>query len=81
MSTPKPRVITDPHLRPRRRPPLPSNVQDLRQTKEYKAAARRWISTIVALPILMYTSWVLFERTYGDKKPKRLSEEGGQGKK
>ncbi|KAL4867355.1 hypothetical protein BDV12DRAFT_121527 [Aspergillus spectabilis] len=77
----KPRVITDPHLRPRRQPALPTNVHDLRQTKEYKAASRRWVSTIVALPILMYTTWVLYERTYGGKKPKRLSDEGGEGKK
>jgi hypothetical protein len=40
----KPRVITDPHLRPRRQPALPTNVQDLRQTKEYKAASRRLVS-------------------------------------
>jgi len=25
--------------------------------------ACRWISTIVALPVLMYTSWVLYERS------------------
>ncbi|BCS21005.1 uncharacterized protein APUU_21437A [Aspergillus puulaauensis] len=71
----KPRVVMDPHLQsgagaPRR--PLP--VQDIRQTKEYKAASRRWISTIVALPVLMYTSWVLYERTYGNQQPKRLSD-------
>ncbi|KAL4784811.1 hypothetical protein BJX76DRAFT_202778 [Aspergillus varians] len=69
----KPRVVTDPNLQPRpQRRPLP--VKDIRQTKEYKAASRRWTSTIVALPILMYTSWVLYERTYGDKQPKRLSD-------
>ncbi|KAL3473598.1 hypothetical protein BJX99DRAFT_233489 [Aspergillus californicus] len=69
----KPRVVTDPHLRPRR-PQRQLPVTDIRQTKEYKTAARRWVSTIVALPILMYTSYVLFERTYGDKQPKRLPE-------
>ncbi|OJJ64041.1 hypothetical protein ASPSYDRAFT_142288 [Aspergillus sydowii CBS 593.65] len=69
----KPRVVMDPHLQAGpgpRRPP----VQDIRQTKEYKAASRRWISTIVALPIFLYTSWVLYERTYGNKQPKRLSD-------
>ncbi|KAL4922526.1 hypothetical protein BDW62DRAFT_54362 [Aspergillus aurantiobrunneus] len=71
----KPRVVTDPHSQPRR--PLPNAVTDIRQTKEYKAASRRWLSTIVALPILMYTSWVLFERTYGNQKPKRLSDGPG----
>ncbi|KAL4804267.1 hypothetical protein BDV18DRAFT_29067 [Aspergillus unguis] len=67
----RPRVLADPESRPRR--PLPMSVEDIRKTKEYKAASRRWVSTIVALPILMYTSWVLYERTYGDKQPKRLN--------
>ncbi|KAL2870230.1 uncharacterized protein BJX67DRAFT_344959 [Aspergillus lucknowensis] len=43
MSTPpnlKPRVVTDPHLHRSRRPPVAS--QDIRQTKEYKTAARRY---------------------------------------
>ncbi|KAJ5580572.1 hypothetical protein N7450_006873 [Penicillium hetheringtonii] len=44
------------------RPALPKSPQDIRQTKEYRAAARRWTSTIVALPIVMYTSWILYER-------------------
>ncbi|PYH47325.1 uncharacterized protein BP01DRAFT_354521 [Aspergillus saccharolyticus JOP 1030-1] len=56
--------------------PLP--VHDIRQTKEYKAAARKWLSTIVALPILMYTSYILYERTFGNQKPKRLV--GGDGR-
>ncbi|RAL05991.1 uncharacterized protein BO80DRAFT_86200 [Aspergillus ibericus CBS 121593] len=47
-------------------------VHDIRQTTEYKAAARRWLSVMVALPILMYTSWSLYERTYGEKSPKRV---------
>ncbi|KAJ5376774.1 hypothetical protein N7509_013660 [Penicillium cosmopolitanum] len=52
---------------------LPKNPQELRKTKEYKAAARRWTSSIVALPIVMYTSWILYERIYGDKAPKKLA--------
>ncbi|PWY86033.1 hypothetical protein BO70DRAFT_428108 [Aspergillus heteromorphus CBS 117.55] len=77
----QPRVIMDAHLRrpgPAARQQLPpaGAVRDIRQTKEYKAAARRWLSTIVALPILMYTSWMLYERTYGDKKPKRFVGRG-----
>ncbi|KAE8550637.1 hypothetical protein TMatcc_008683 [Talaromyces marneffei ATCC 18224] len=55
----------------RRTPPLPPNV-DIRKTKEYKAASRKWVSTIVALPILFYTSWELYERTYGSKVQKSL---------
>ncbi|OJJ71171.1 hypothetical protein ASPBRDRAFT_127846 [Aspergillus brasiliensis CBS 101740] len=80
------RVVIDPHLRqpasipPRAgagagaRPAGARAVKDIRQTKEYKLAARRWISIMVGLPILMYTSWSLYERTYGDKRPKRLVE-------
>ena len=76
---------------------LPKGVDDIRKTKEYKAAARRyvrslsvsffffllwsldskwyratvrnlilsisrWTTTIVGLPILMYTSYILYER-------------------
>ncbi|KAL4887956.1 hypothetical protein BDV59DRAFT_206493 [Aspergillus ambiguus] len=66
----KPRVVMDPPVH--RRPPLGQPSRDIRQTKEYKVAARRWISTIVALPVFMYTSWVLYERTYGNKSQKRL---------
>ncbi|PYI04041.1 hypothetical protein BO78DRAFT_399239 [Aspergillus sclerotiicarbonarius CBS 121057] len=81
---PRPRVVVDLHRQ--QQPPLPhqppraagragggiGGVKDIRQTKEYKVAARRWLSVMVALPILMYTSWSLFERTYGEKSPKRL---------
>ncbi|CEL10771.1 hypothetical protein ASPCAL13885 [Aspergillus calidoustus] len=73
-SKPQARVNPTPHIRP---PPPPP--KDIRQTKAYKTAARRWTTTIVALPILFYTSWVLFERTYGDKQPKRLAGVPGKG--
>ncbi|PYH87567.1 hypothetical protein BO71DRAFT_404565 [Aspergillus ellipticus CBS 707.79] len=82
---PQPRVIMDAHLRRAApgsgsRPPRPGapgpGVTDIRQTKEYKALERRWISAIVALPILMYTSWILYDRTYGGKSPKRLPVRG-----
>ncbi|PKY02036.1 hypothetical protein P168DRAFT_292152 [Aspergillus campestris IBT 28561] len=81
----KPRVHTPgvpvpPSARRTQRPPLSGmGVRDIRQTKEYKVAARRWLSTIVALPVFMYTSWVLYERTYGDKQQKRLNEGSGSG--
>ncbi|KAL4946677.1 hypothetical protein BDV06DRAFT_218143 [Aspergillus oleicola] len=68
----RPRVI-DPNLQPRR-PPHPKTVADIRQTKEYKAASRRWLSTIVALPILIYSSWALYERNYLRKERKRLDD-------
>ncbi|KAJ5090762.1 hypothetical protein N7532_009446 [Penicillium argentinense] len=59
---------------PAQRPAFPQKPSDIRQTKEYKLAARRWTSTIVALPIVMYTSWILYERVYGDKAPKKLND-------
>ncbi|KAJ5774077.1 hypothetical protein N7457_008973 [Penicillium paradoxum] len=70
----------DPRTRPARpvrqpaAPQVPKGVEDIRQTKEYKAAARRWTATIVGLPIAMYTSWILYERLYGGKSAKRLGE-------
>ncbi|KAJ5130318.1 uncharacterized protein N7515_006357 [Penicillium bovifimosum] len=68
----------DPNTRPTRpvqpAAPLPKGVDDIRKTKEYKAAARRWTATIVGLPIVMYTSWILYERLYGGKSPKRLAD-------
>ncbi|PYH78462.1 hypothetical protein BO82DRAFT_394679 [Aspergillus uvarum CBS 121591] len=67
---------TSPRVGGGTRPPLPA--KDIRQTKEYKAAARKWLSTIVALPVLMYTSYILYERTVGNQKPKRLV--GGDGR-
>ncbi|ROV99779.1 hypothetical protein VSDG_03147 [Cytospora chrysosperma] len=37
---------------------------------EYKQAARQWVSTMIALPILIVTSYFLFERlASGNKKP------------
>ncbi|KAJ5812006.1 hypothetical protein N7474_008307 [Penicillium riverlandense] len=67
--------------RPTPKPRLPTGAQDIRQTKEYKVAARRWISTIVALPIFMVTSYVLYERLYGDQSPKRLRRIEQEGEK
>ena len=110
MSAPKPHqkwrsvdpsAWVDPKSRPPRpvRQPAPrtiKGVEDIRQTKEYKTAARRyvdssltyvwdvlfwiglvmgvdltdchsvlfrWTSAIVGLPIVMYTSWILYERS------------------
>ncbi|KAF3386854.1 hypothetical protein F1880_000794 [Penicillium rolfsii] len=57
---------------PPRPAPRPVNSADIRKTKEYKVAARRWLSTIVALPIVMYTSWILYERVYKNKSPRKL---------
>lgn len=106
-STPKPRVNMDPHHRQPQQTSIPPRgrpagaragaIKDIRQTKEYKVAARRyvtppppsfpvlllsslyillcwnslltwvwlyrWISVMVGLPILMYTSWSLYERS------------------
>ncbi|KAL1966449.1 hypothetical protein VTN77DRAFT_4591 [Rasamsonia byssochlamydoides] len=72
----KPKVLSPEEIKElgSRRVAPPPRPKDIRQTPEYKAAARRWISTIVALPILFVTSWVLYERVYGGKKPKHLIE-------
>ncbi|KAE8394718.1 hypothetical protein BDV23DRAFT_147016 [Aspergillus alliaceus] len=79
---PKPRVVMNPQSLQSQPPRRGLPVQDIRQTKEYKVAARRWLSTIVALPILMYTSYVLYERTYLHKSRKHLvpSTKGSEGK-
>ncbi|EYE99751.1 uncharacterized protein EURHEDRAFT_407748 [Aspergillus ruber CBS 135680] len=78
--SPKPRVLAfnTPHPHPRAHPhphthghPHPRQPIDIRRTREYKTAARRWTSTIVALPIFLVTSYVLWDRTYGDKKTER----------
>lgn len=79
--------VVDPHLGPRRGG-APEGPRDIRRTKEYKAAARRyvllarrnadvdvdadamlvliwcrWTAAIVALPIALYTSYVLYDRS------------------
>ncbi|EAS29545.3 uncharacterized protein CIMG_08291 [Coccidioides immitis RS] len=46
--------------------------QDIRNSKPYKSFARRWTATIVALPILLYTSYALYERVFYDKEPRSL---------
>ncbi|KAJ5201942.1 uncharacterized protein N7498_006605 [Penicillium cinerascens] len=55
------------------RPVPPKGPVDIRQTTEYKSAVRKWTSAIVALPIVMYTSWILYERIYGNKSVKKLT--------
>ncbi|OQD81343.1 hypothetical protein PENANT_c028G02409 [Penicillium antarcticum] len=83
MSTPNPQkwrsvdptAWVDPSSRPARpvrQPRTRKGDHDIRQTKEYKAAARKWTGAIVGLPIVMYTSWILYERVYGNKSAKRL---------
>ncbi|EEH41664.2 hypothetical protein PAAG_03227 [Paracoccidioides lutzii Pb01] len=46
--------------------------QDIRQTKQYKILARRWTSAMVALPILIYTSYELYQRVFANKAPRSL---------
>ncbi|QSS64498.1 hypothetical protein I7I51_01566 [Histoplasma capsulatum] len=53
-------------LKPQQAPVV--NPQDIRNTKQYKTAARRWTSVMVALPILLYTSYALYERV-SDNSP------------
>ncbi|OAX82125.1 hypothetical protein ACJ72_03520 [Emergomyces africanus] len=62
-----------PLLRPQRPEQAPSvKPQDVRNTKQYKSLARRWTSAMVALPILLYTSYALYERVFADKAPRSL---------
>ncbi|QKX53676.1 uncharacterized protein TRUGW13939_00756 [Talaromyces rugulosus] len=87
MSSPQKRVISEQEARqlaaagPRRQQPQPQTPQpvrrprapiDIRQTKKYKSLYRKWVSTIVALPILFYTSWELYQRVYAGKTQKHL---------
>ncbi|KGO71730.1 hypothetical protein PITC_027430 [Penicillium italicum] len=71
----------DPKTRPPRPvqqpapPRLPKGVDEIRKTKEYKAAARRWTSIIVGLPFVVCTSYVLYERLYGGKSAKRIGDQ------
>ncbi|KAL1976727.1 hypothetical protein VTN31DRAFT_3009 [Thermomyces dupontii] len=59
-----------PHRGPQ--PSIPRRPVDIRQTPEYKRAARRWIATIVALPVLFFSSWELYQRVYGGKQKRRV---------
>ncbi|OJD10612.1 hypothetical protein AJ78_08423 [Emergomyces pasteurianus Ep9510] len=61
-------------LKPQRPAEHPPSVkpQDIRNTKQYKTLARRWTSAMVALPILLYTSYALYERVFADKAPRGL---------
>ncbi|KAI2604137.1 uncharacterized protein GGS25DRAFT_449445 [Hypoxylon fragiforme] len=69
MSEP-PRSRSDPSRsavpRPRRsaalRPPVPNRPRVDTNSPEYKRAARNYTRTLVALPILIVTSWYLFDR-------------------
>ncbi|OJD23780.1 hypothetical protein ACJ73_04867 [Blastomyces percursus] len=60
-------------VKPQRSEPAPGvKPQDIRNTKQYKSLARRWTSAMVALPILLYTSYALYERVFADKGPRSL---------
>ncbi|GAD98490.1 conserved hypothetical protein [Paecilomyces variotii No. 5] len=70
------RALRDLNQQRRAAPPrLPTSPEDIRKTPQYKAAARRWTSTIVALPILIYSSYILYERSTGKQQQKHLSRE------
>ncbi|KAJ9290156.1 hypothetical protein DTO027B5_1443 [Paecilomyces variotii] len=69
------RALRDLNQQRRTAPRLPTSPEDIRKTPQYKAAARRWTSTIVALPILIYSSYILYERSTGKQQQKHLSKE------
>ncbi|KAI1911653.1 hypothetical protein LOZ39_004691 [Ophidiomyces ophidiicola] len=50
----------------------PPAAEDIRKTKKYKALSRRWLAGMVAMPILICTSWALYERVFYDKTPRSL---------
>ncbi|KAJ9409436.1 hypothetical protein DTO045G8_2791 [Paecilomyces variotii] len=68
------RALRDLNQQRRTAPRLPTSPEDIRKTPQYKAAARRWTSTIVALPILIYSSYILYERSTGKQQQKHLSK-------
>ncbi|KAL7944898.1 hypothetical protein V8C42DRAFT_324037 [Trichoderma barbatum] len=46
--------------------------------KRYNVAARKWVSTIIALPILLVTSYYLFDRLALGNQPKSLEKYRGE---
>ncbi|EFX04740.1 hypothetical protein CMQ_1668 [Grosmannia clavigera kw1407] len=52
----------------------PKKVVAIQDTPEFKEASRKWTSVIVAIPILLVSSYFLFERLVMGHKPKDLSE-------
>ncbi|KAJ5128826.1 hypothetical protein N7448_002539 [Penicillium atrosanguineum] len=54
------------------RPARPTGPVDIRKTKEYKSAARKWTGAMVGIPFVIITSWILYERIYGNKSVKKL---------
>ncbi|KAL1959669.1 hypothetical protein VTO42DRAFT_1255 [Malbranchea cinnamomea] len=48
---------------------------NLRETTEYKRAARKWTSGMVALPIFLFTSYLLYQRVFHDRERRHLVNE------
>lgn len=48
-----------------RRPRTPGMQGSIKNTPEYKSASRKWIASIIALPIFIVTSYFLFDRCRG----------------
>ncbi|KAL7906063.1 hypothetical protein GGI35DRAFT_482849 [Trichoderma velutinum] len=46
--------------------------------RRYDTAARKWVSTIIALPILLVTSYYLFDRLALKNEPKSLEKYRGE---
>ncbi|KAK2745848.1 hypothetical protein FQN57_003461 [Myotisia sp. PD_48] len=67
--TPSPIVRTRDEIGRRGAPP---NQTDIRNTPRYKSFARKWTSTIIALPILIFTSYALYQRVFLGKQPQGL---------
>lgn len=75
-TTPKSRTARPPPAGQRAQlPPRPAATRPKRvdlSSPEYKRAARKYTQLMVALPILLVTSWVLFDRLALGKEVKTL---------
>ncbi|RTE74741.1 hypothetical protein BHE90_010804 [Fusarium euwallaceae] len=47
--------------------------------KRYKSAARKWTASIIALPILLVTSYYLFDRLVRGNKQKEMPKQSALG--
>ncbi|KAF3065785.1 hypothetical protein GL218_09423 [Daldinia childiae] len=76
-TTPSPKRAAGPQptaqrAQPPPRPILPTPTRVNPSSPEYKRAARKYTQLMVAMPILLVTSWFLFDRLVLGHEPKTL---------
>jgi hypothetical protein len=72
------RIATD-SSKPFSKPTFPDIETGKSYTKrEYNTAARRWTSIIVSIPLVLVTSWILYERLFLGKEQRQGLFEGPQ---